>query len=446
MIERPDTDTAPAPLLWVLTECYPRPAALHHCAFAHAQMVGTRRAGWDVRVLRPAGGYPPVLWRLARPWREARAEWIPPGWSVDGVPVSALVYQNRLPSRLNRPLDSRSRIARALVERLAAEGARPRRDLLLVHFALPYGPVALDASRRTGIPYAVFLRGDDVWILPHRDGARRMPLFREALGGASLVLGVSQSLIDEARRLVGEPFPPSAVVPNGIALDRFRPPASPDERARARDRLGAAPDETVLLCVGDALVRKGWLELLDAVGALPPSCGRVALVAALANDVDELDLVAEAMRRAPGVRFVVFRGLSPEQLAEAYRGADVFCLPSHWEGLSNALLEAMASGLACVTTGVAGHPEAVTDGADGFLVPPKSVEPLRDALARLLRSPELRREIGLAARRRAEAVGDSRKAGRRLAALLEGARAGAIPCELLSVDPYAPATPATSNV
>lgn len=424
------------PRLLVLTECYPRPRAIRHCAFAHSQMVGLSRADWDVIVFRPRGWHPPLLWRVAPAWREAHDDRIPARWSIDGVSVTDLVYQNRVPSRLNAPIDTASRIAEAMRRRVGALGARAGRDVLLVHFALPYGPVARAVSEATGIPYVVFLRGDDVWVWPHR-GAHRLEAFKRALGGASLVLGVSRSLLDEAGRLVGTQLPPAAVVPNGVALDRFRPPASDGERERGRATLGVAPGETVVLSVGDALVRKGWLELLDALGQLPAALGPVHLVAALARPVDEIDIRAEAAARAPGIRLTLLRDIAADRLADVYRAADLFCLPSHWEGLANAVLEAMASGLPAVTTDVAGHPEVIADGVDGLLVPAKEKGPLRDAIARLLSSPELRREIGAAARRRAEAVGDSSKAGLRLAALLDGVRSGVVNPQLLNVDPYA---------
>jgi glycosyltransferase involved in cell wall biosynthesis len=421
--------------LFVVTECYPRPQSPRHCIFAHRQMVGLAESGWEVQVLRPVGWRPRGVWPLARAWREAAAEAIPGGWTIDGVSVAELAFQNRVPSRLNRPLDAHSRVVEALVSRLEAERADPQRDALLVQFALPYGPAVREAARRTGLRYAVYLRGDDVWILPHRDGAKRLEPFREAVGEADLVLAVSRALVEGAREIVGDPFPPSAVVPNGIALERFRP-ASEEERERLRAGLGIARGETVVCSVGDALVRKGWLDLLDALGALPAESGRLHLLGAFARGEDEIDVHAEAARRAPRVALTLRRNLPADELAALYRAADLFCLPSHWEGLANALLEAMASGLACVTTAIAGHPEALTNGVEGFLVEPKRPDLLVEPIARLVASPELRREMGAAARRRAEAIGDSRRAGERLDDLLDRMRRGRLTDEALDVDPY----------
>lgn len=82
--------------------------------------------------------------------------------------------------------------------------------------------------------------------------------------------------------------------------------------------------------------------------------------------------------------------------------SDVFCLPSRSEGFSNALIEAMGSRLPCVATRVGGNAEALTEGVNGFLVENEDPEAMADRLLRLLRDPNLRREMGQAARRTVE--------------------------------------------
>jgi len=94
----------------------------------------------------------------------------------------------------------------------------------------------------------------------------------------------------------------------------------------------------------------------------------------------------------------------PEDAMPAvYRDADVFCLPSHGEGLPNALLEAMASGLPCVVTPVGAVPEVIQGegGRVALLAAPRDEESLRGALRSLRDDPFLRAQLGEAARRRA---------------------------------------------
>ena len=417
--------------LYVTTECYPRPGALHHCAFAHRQLVGAVEAGWDVSVGVPNGWYPPVLWRVARAWRHEQALSIPPNWTMEGIPVRDLRYENRVPSRwFNRPI--RERIAVAA----AREARRRHADVLMVQFALPYGAAIADAARLTGLPYVVQLRGDDVWIWPHRS-PESLSAFRDCVLRASLVTGVCRALLREAERLAGAPPGAVAVIPNGIDLDRFRPARDEAERTSVRSELKLEDRDFVIVCAGDTIVRKGWLDLLDALGSVqPPAPGtRIVVLGAAQSEVTEFDLHAEARRRAPHVAVRLERGLTGAELAVRYRAADLFCLPSHWEGLSNALLEAMASGLAPITTAVSGHPEVVTHGVDGWLVEAKNVDELREALREALRSPEGRASIGRAARARAEGVGNSTRAGRRLAAYLDAVRDGTVQ-DMADVDPY----------
>nr|MDQ3611445.1 glycosyltransferase [Actinomycetota bacterium] len=76
---------------------------------------------------------------------------------------------------------------------------------------------------------------------------------------------------------------------------------------------------------------------------------------------------------------------------------DVFTLSSLQEGLPLSLLEAMAAGIPCVATAVGGVPEVLTDGREGFLVPPGDAQGLAAAIQRLVDDEELRRRMGTAA-------------------------------------------------
>ena len=82
--------------------------------------------------------------------------------------------------------------------------------------------------------------------------------------------------------------------------------------------------------------------------------------------------------------------------------ADIFALPSLWEGMPNALLEAMAAGLPAVATAVGAVPEMVVDGREALVVPPGDAGALARALAELAAWPARRREMGALARRRVE--------------------------------------------
>ena len=93
---------------------------------------------------------------------------------------------------------------------------------------------------------------------------------------------------------------------------------------------------------------------------------------------------------------------SREDVPEQLRGFDVFALPSRAEGISNTILEAMATGLPTVVTDVGGNPELVRDGETGWLVPSADPAALAEGLARYVENPALAREHGASGRARAE--------------------------------------------
>ncbi len=386
-------------------------------------------------MLVPNGWYPPGVWRVAARWRMARQASIENGFALDGIPVSDLRYRNLVPNRLNRPREYADLVSLELDKHLDRVRAVQSRDLLLAQFALPNGPPVRASARRRDLAYAVYLRGDDVWIWPHtrRNG---LHAFRETVLGASVVLSVSEALLTEARRLADDDLPRGVVIANGIDVSLFRP-ASDDERASSRKRLGLTADGPVILCVAAALERKGWPELLAALARLGPNPPPL-----IAVTTGHGDLVLRELRDeiAPGVTMVERRDLDAAALSEVYRAADIFCLPSHGEGMSNAVLEALACGLPVVTTPVGGHPEVIEPGVDGELVPVRSVGALSGVLGDLVADPERRTRMGRAARSRAEAIGTSAENGGRVARLFNAVLEGAeIPASLMRSS-YAPVT------
>ena len=146
-----------------------------------------------------------------------------------------------------------------------------------------------------------------------------------------------------------------------------------------------------LLFVGWLDREKGVFELLQACAALSKKrdillelVGEGNLSVSARDYVDKHGLVDR----------VVFRGwLTGEDLLSTYRNADIFVLPSWAEGLPNAMVEAMASGLAIVATEVGNIPSVIVDGENGLLVSSKDVFSLENALERLLADPGLRERM-----------------------------------------------------
>ncbi len=201
---------------------------------------------------------------------------------------------------------------------------------------------------------------------------------------ADAVVAPSDATAAELRRDYG--VAAVEVIPNGV------PPAP----APLPHRREVPP---VILYSGRLRSRKAVAVLLAAmprVLAAFPAC-RLVIV----GDGEQGARVAAAVRARGLAAHVELAGSLPRPAAMArLAAADVFCLPSIYEGLPLAILEAMAAGLPVVATAVSGNPEAVEDGTTGVLVRPESADALAEALIALLRDPERRRRMGEAARAR----------------------------------------------
>jgi glycosyltransferase involved in cell wall biosynthesis len=110
----------------------------------------------------------------------------------------------------------------------------------------------------------------------------------------------------------------------------------------------------------------------------------------------DYERMAQQLGVSDNVAFFPFQA----QVLEIYQAADCLILPSRGEGLSNALLEAMATALPVIATRVSGTVDVVTDGEDGLLIPPESSESLAKAMATVIQQPELARRLGLQARQK----------------------------------------------
>jgi glycosyltransferase involved in cell wall biosynthesis len=179
------------------------------------------------------------------------------------------------------------------------------------------------------------------------------------------------------------------VIANGV-------PAPAGDGGAVRREIGVADGELLLVAAGSLVERKGHAVLLRAlVGISAP--WRLA-IAGQGVERDALLALAASLGMSDRVHLLGQRA----DIGSWQRAADVFVMPSLWEGLPLALLEAMFTGSAIIASRTSGIPEAITDGVEGLLVPPGDVPALGAALARVLTDAPLRHALGAAARRRAE--------------------------------------------
>lgn len=179
-------------------------------------------------------------------------------------------------------------------------------------------------------------------------------------------------------------------------------PIAPWTRERVtqfRVREGIPPDSPVILSVSNFYPYKGHADLVAAASRVTASFpGAIFLLAG--RDAGTLDECRARVLQDGLARNVRFLG-GRTDVADCIRASDLFVHPSHEEGFSNAILEAMAGGKAVVAYDVGGNPEAVRDGETGLLVPLRQPAALGDALTRLLADPSRRDAMGEAGRGRA---------------------------------------------
>jgi glycosyltransferase involved in cell wall biosynthesis len=187
-------------------------------------------------------------------------------------------------------------------------------------------------------------------------------------------------------------LPPSlhdrlVVVANGVPV---APTAEANERRRVRSSLSLGDEDVAVLFAGQLEERKDPLGAIAAVEAARARGTALVLLVAGGGPLEQ----QVAAREGPAVRALGHR----ERLADLYAAADLFLLPSHREGMSFALLEAMAHGLAPVVADGTGNAETV--GEAGVVFPPGDVEAMSARLADLAGDAGERGRLGAAAKQR----------------------------------------------
>lgn len=313
------------------------------------------------------------------------------------------------PVPMARSLNPAAQIA--AFQALVALFRRERFDLVHAHMPIS-GFLARAAAKAAGVPRIAYTCHGFLFNQPGPWWRRQLSLRMEWLAGrmTDVFLTVSQEEAADARRL-GIHRGATAVL-NGRDPALFHP--DPAARAALRAELGAAESDCVVIVVSRLVRHKGHPELLRAMEAVPANAVLWVVGDRLASDHGE-DLGPHFARAAaalgPRLRQLGYR----HDVARLLAAADVFCLPSHFEGLPMSVIEAMMTGLPVVATDIRGPREQVLDGVTGFLVPPMRDAPLADVLARLAVDPALRARMGAAGRVRAlERFDEAKVVGRTL--------------------------------
>ena len=257
---------------------------------------------------------------------------------------------------------------------------------VVAFFSLPCGPVAWRLGASLGLPYVVSLRGGDVpgfdaavaWV--HRLAT---PLRRTVLRGARAVIANSASLGALAER--ADPIRVQ-VIPNGVDTELFAPATTPG-------RAAGGPLRVVF--VGRLTAQKNVELLLRELAGLGSAPARLDIVG---DGPERSRLQALASRLGLADRVAWHGWRDKREIAGIHRDCDCLVNPSRFEGMPNAVLEAMAAGLPVVASDIGGNNELVRDGDTGYLFPLERDGALGERIARLAGDPARRRAMGERAR------------------------------------------------
>jgi len=173
----------------------------------------------------------------------------------------------------------------------------------------------------------------------------------------------------------------------GVDLSKFK--FQPNIRERIRKNLGLKPDEIMLFSVGELNENKNHEILIKTIAKANNQKFQyfIAGVGHRMNYLEQLILQLDVIEQ---VHLLGFR----MDVQKLLCGADIFCLPSYREGLSVALMEAMASGLPCVVSNIRGNVDLIENGVGGYLCTPQDVDAFAAAISKLATEPDLRKKMG----------------------------------------------------
>ncbi len=318
-----------------------------------------------------------------------------------------------------------------MVETICAEHARAPFDVLHAQYGYPTGWATLLASKRLGVPNVVSIQGGDGHWVGSCCETHRVAMC-EVLAHANALLIGGRSFVEEVCERLGSDPARFTIVPGAVDTARFTQGTG--------DGLPAAHEGPVRLFYhGRVDRRKGVLDFIEALALLREQGTRfAATISGIGPDVDPSRELAQRLGFSEdAIRFTGYADYAT--VPDLYRAADVFVSPTYAEGFSNTILEAMAAGLACVSTHSVGVSDCLRDEENGLLVNPGDVPALARALTRIVEDGRLRRRIAQAGLEECRRVYSWSAVGRQIMEVYAAVRAEAPHTDFAEALPHDPA-------
>ncbi len=280
---------------------------------------------------------------------------------------------------------------------------KTRTTLVHVNNLAPWFDAAL-AAKIAGIPCIQTFHGVENFLISN--SSVKKLVYRSAHKMTRTVTAVSQAAASLLHTISGIPLESIVVIPNGIDTDDFSPVENADRKRLLRKESGLPETNLIFGCVAALRPVKNHEGMIRSFARASREYGRsnennpLPLLVLIGTGPLEPDLKQLAKDLACD-DLVIFTGQqSGASVRKLLRSLDVFVLNSHTEGLSYALLEAMASGLPSVVTSVGSNPELVQHGSEGLLVRPGDEVDLTACFGSILENPKSLASMALNARRK----------------------------------------------
>lgn len=263
-------------------------------------------------------------------------------------------------------------------------------DVTLAFFTVPCGFIAYLTKLFYGIPYAVSLRGADVPGFSEKYDKFYLyikPVIRFLWRRANVVIPNSKGI--QALALKASPKQEMTIIENGVDTVEFA----------AAEELPQLP--VVFISTSRLTPRKGIDKLVEAFAVAVKNSRAPLELRIIGEGEQKPDLEARVKELGLEEQVKFLGRIEHHLLPEYYQDAHVFVLASKNEGMSNAALEAMASGLPLIVSNTGGMEELVTEGKNGFFVDPDSIQQFAETLVNVSSNPGTIRAFGQESRRRA---------------------------------------------
>ena len=372
----------------VIGSVYPRFHEDAEVPWLRTSVAHLKQAGVDIQVLAPA--YKGLKSHEIDGVKVNRFRYAPANWEF-------LTHEEGAPSKMaNKPWLQLLAIPYIISGFFKCIGIcrKFRPDVIHAHWPFPHAYIALGAAKLFRIPLVLNFHGAELLLIRKKKWVK--PLLKFAIGQAQAVFANSSFTAGKIKALRNVDVEWS---PYGTTLETSN--TSGD---------GIAPHpingKFKILFVGRHIERKGICYLIEAAKYLPRDQFEIRIVG-VGDLTDKLKSQAAEISTTPDSANIIFTGkLSPEELANEYKTANVFTLPAivdskgDTEGLGVVLIEAMELGLPVVASNVGGIPDVVVDGVSGILVPEKDPQALANAYKRLAADPELLKQLLTGAQKR----------------------------------------------